>query len=150
MPPPVPQPAQAVPIYQPKTVKVGGPGSYSKKVFAFSFLSLVLACIGFGLEFLSFIRFTAPIYVFPRLPGGPVLLIAALILHFIGVIFAIVSRVNSRKAREHEIENSLEKVGRVFGILGIIANIIPLVVVNLVLVFYVIPHSAYPMPPIPD
>jgi len=125
-----PPPTPPVPVYESIPIKKGGPGSYSKQVFAFGFLSLVLAGVGFGLEFLAFIRFIAPFSSFPRLPSAPIFWIAALVLHFVGVVFGILSRVSSSKARKHETENPLEKVGSVFGILGIIANIIPMAIVS--------------------
>jgi hypothetical protein len=143
---PSPTPVPAAPVYETKPIKTGGPGSYSKKVFAFAFLSLVLAGIGFSLDMISFLRFVIPIYVFPRLPGGPIVLIAAMIVHFIGVIFGVVAKANSTKARKFEMENTLERVGKVFGILGIIVNMIPLVVINIALVIINVPFSPPPGP----
>jgi len=139
-------PVSLVPVSESKPIKAEGPGSYSKKVFAFAFFSLVLAVIGFVLEFLAFFRFIIPMYIFPRLPGGPVLLTIALVIHFVGIIFGIVSRISSSKARKLEIENTLEKVGRVFAILGIIANFIPLVIINIVLLIISVPFSPPPGP----
>ncbi|MFX0008882.1 MAG: zinc-ribbon domain-containing protein [Candidatus Hermodarchaeota archaeon] len=140
---------QSVPVYETKPIKTGGPGSYSKKVFAFAFLSLVLAGIGFSLDMISFLRFVIPIYVFPRLPSGPIVLIAAMIIHFIGVIFGVVAKANSTKARKYEMENTLERVGKIFGILGIIVNMIPLVVINIGLVIINVPFSPPPGPMYP-
>jgi len=139
--------AQPVRIYESKSIKVGGPGSYSKRVFVFAFLSLVLAGVGFVLEFLAFFRFVIPIYVFPRLPSLPSLLILAPSLHLIGTVFGIISIVSSSKARKHEVENTLEKVGKVFGILGVIANVIPIVIINIALIFISNPYSLIPGPP---
>lgn len=140
-------PVSSIPVSKSVPIKTGGPGSYSKRVFAFSFISLVLAGVGFGVEFFAFIKLIAPSYVFPRIPGSPILLIAALVIHLVGVIFGIVSRANSNKAKKHEIENTLEKVGSVFGILGIIANVIPLVAINILLVIMAGPLSPSPVPP---
>jgi len=112
--------------------KVGGPGPYSKKVFYFAFVSIVFVIVGFVLEYYSFIRFIMPIYIFPNLHSGPVLWIIALFFQAVGLIFAIVSRVNNKKAGEFEPVNTLEKVGSVFGIFGIIMNSIPIVLVTLI------------------
>lgn len=144
---PAPPPIQAAPVYDVKPIKKASTGSYSKKTFAFAFLSLVLACVGFGLEYLAFLRSVMYYFMFPRLPAAPVLLIIALIFHFVGIVFAVVSRSNSNKARRLEVENALEKVGKVFGILGLVGNIIPLVVINIALLFLSVPIS---LPPIPD
>ncbi len=143
----VPTPANTIPVSKALPIKKASQGSYSKKTFAFAFLSLALACVGFSLEYLAFLRSIMYYFMFPRLPSAPVLLIIALIFHFVGIVFATVSRSNSNKARKHEVENALEKVGRVFGILGLIANIIPLVVINIALLFISVPIS---LPPIPD
>jgi hypothetical protein len=139
-------PASTISVSESIPMKKDSQGSYSKRTFAFGFLSLVLAGIGFILEFLAFFRFVIPIYVFPRLPSGPWLLIIALCLHMVGIIFGVISKVSSSKARTHEIENALEKVGRVFGILGIIANAIPIVVINIALVIFNVPYSPPPGP----
>lgn len=127
---PVTTPISSIPVSESIPIKKGGPGSRSKQTFAFGFLALFLAGVGFGLEWLAFMRFMMPIYIFPRLPGAPIIWVAALVLHFIGVVFGVVSRTNSKKARNLETENPLEKVGNVFGILGIIANIIPMAIVS--------------------
>ena len=107
---------------------------------------MVIAGVGFGLEGLAFIKFRSSYYVFPRIPNGPILLIAALVVHLVGVIFASISRSNRSKAKKYEFENALEKVGNVFGIFGLIANIIPLVVINIALVVISVPYSPPPGP----
>ena len=109
--------------------KVGGPGPYSKKVLYFACVSIVFVIVGFVLEYYSFIRFIMPLYMFPNLPGGPVLWIVALVFQAVGLIFAIVSRVSNKKAGELEPKNPLRMVGSVFGIFGIVLNAIPLAII---------------------
>ena len=111
------------------STKVGGPGPYSKKVFYFACVSIVFVIVGFVLEYYSFIRFIMPIYLFPNLPGGPLLWIVALVFQAVGLIFAIVSRVNNKKAGDLEPKNPLRAVGSVFGIFGIVLNAIPLAII---------------------
>jgi hypothetical protein len=122
--------ASSIPVSESKQIKTGGPGVYSKKIFPLAFFSLVLAAIGFVLEFLAFLRFVIPFYVFPRLPGGPVLWIVALIFHIVGLLFAIRCRVNNKKAGQFETKNTIATVGSVFGVFGIIANAIPIAILS--------------------
>ena len=129
----------SVPVSESKPIKVEGPGFYSKMVFTFALLSIVLAVIGFVFEFLKVLRDVIPIYIFPNLPGGPVLWIVALVLHSIGLIFAILSRVFSSKAGKCEMQNTLKKVGSVFGVIGIVQNVIPLVLIPINIVIASIP-----------
>jgi hypothetical protein len=67
--------------------------------------------------------------MFPNLFGGPVLWIVALVFQAVGLIFAIVSRVNNKKTGELEPKNPLRVVGSVFGIFGIVLNAIPLAII---------------------
>jgi len=124
----------SVPVSESKPIKVGGPGFYSKMVFTFALLSIVLAVIGFVFEFLKVLRDVIPIYVFPRIPGGPGLRIIALVLYSIGLIFAILSRVFSSKAGKREMQNTLKRVGSVLGVIGIVQNVIPLVLIPISIV----------------
>ena len=57
-----------------------------------------------------------------------VLIIIFIAIHIAGIIFGVLSRIYSAKARELEPVNNLEKVGSIFGILGIIGNTILLIV----------------------
>jgi len=120
---------RSIPVYESKTIKIEGPGFYSKMVFAFALLSIVLAVIGLVFEFLKVLRDVIPIYVFLRIPGGLELWIIALVLHSIGLLLAILSMVFSSKAGKHEVQNTLKKVGSIFGVIGIVQNVIPLVLI---------------------
>jgi len=62
-----------------------------------------------------------------------ILLIIAAILNITGFVFGILSRTNSSKAGKFEPVNTLEKVGSVFAIFGIIMNSIPIVSIPLIL-----------------
>lgn len=116
----------SLPISQKKSViKEGRPGPYSKKCFGFALASIGLAIaglsVGSGSMMFSMIsRFGNVLNGFGFVPG----LIIAIVLNTIGLIFGILSRVNSSKARELEPVNTLEKIGSVFAIFGIIGNAI--------------------------
>ena len=136
---------RSVPIYDSKPIKVEAPGFYSKIAFTFALLSIVLAVIGFVFEFLKVLRDVIPIYVFLRIPGGPELWIIALVLNSIGLIFAIISRVFISKAGKCEMQNTLKKVGSVFGVIGIVQNVIPLILIpiNIVIASTLIHYPPY-------
>ncbi|KKN32631.1 hypothetical protein LCGC14_0811820 [marine sediment metagenome] len=115
-----------LPISQQKSVKKEGrPGPYSKKCFGFALASIGLAIAGLSvgsgsMMFSMMSGFGNVLNGFGFLPG----LIIAIVLNIIGLIFGILSRVNSSKARELEPVNTLEKIGSVFAIFGIISNAI--------------------------
>jgi len=121
-------PASTVPVYDSKPVKVQGLGTHSKKCFSFSLVSIAFFIAGaiFGSTIL--LRFILPLYFFPFFGGGFIMWIIAIVLHIVGFIFGILSRVNSKKARNLEADHALEKVGSVFGVFGIILNVLPMVI----------------------
>jgi hypothetical protein len=59
-------------------------------------------------------------------------LIIITIIHVVGVVFGIVSRVNGQKARNLDPENAAEKVGSLFGLGGIIINAVALVLAPII------------------
>ena len=135
---------RSVSVYQSKPINIGGPGPYSKNCFAFAIISIALAITGFIFGGINLIRNLLPIYLFPYFPGGPgvgvVGLTIAIVLNIGGLIFGILSRVNSSKAGKLEPINTLEKIGSVFAVFGIILNVIPIVVVPLIFLrFMIIP-----------
>jgi len=127
---PAPAPASTVPVYDSQPMKVEGVGTHSKKCFTFSLLSIGFFIVGLIFGAISILRFILPLYFFPPFfhTGGPVMWIIAFVLHLIGFIFGILSRVNSSKARKLEASHALEKVGSVFGVFGIILNVLPMVI----------------------
>ena len=130
----VSSPVKSVPVYESKTLTVGGPGPHSKKTLAFAIVSLVLGGIGFALGGTYFMRLFSPYSYYYYYPFGPLALIVGGILNVTGLIFGILSRTNCSKARKTEPVNTLEKVGSVFGIFGIIINSIPVVVLLVLLI----------------
>ena len=129
---------RSTPVYEPKTIKAGGPGLHSKRCFAFAMTSLALAVVGFAFGASSFIRILIPYSYYYYYPSyysfGLIGLIVGVILNITGLIFGILSRKNCKKARNFEPVNTLEKVGSVFAVFGIIINSIPIVVVSIVLI----------------
>jgi len=140
---------KSVPVYESKSIKVGGPGPHSKKCFAFATVSLGLAIVGFSSGGLNLFRFYIPSYYYPYHPGGLVGglvgLSIVIILHIAGLVFGILSRTNSSKAGKFEPINTLEKVGSVFAVFGIVINVIPMVLIPII--FLIIPILMMPIIP---
>jgi len=133
--------SSAIPVTQyPTNVKrEGEPGSYSKMSFAFAMVSLALAGVGFAFGGSTVMRLIRPYYYYyPYYSPGVLGLIIAIILNITGLIFGILSRTNCGKARRFEPVNTLEKVGGVFGVFGIVLNSIPVVVALIILIFALI------------
>jgi hypothetical protein len=76
------------------------------------------------------------------MPRNPGLWIIPFVLHIIALIFSIVSRINSSKARKFEGENGLQKAGSIISVFGIVLNIIFLVIVPIMMVtsLFIIPY----------
>ncbi len=134
----VPTPTSSVPVYDSKPAKVQGLGTHSKKCFSFSLVSIGLFVAGFIFGGTILLRFILPYYFFPFFFGGPIMWIIAIVLHIAGFIFGILSRVNSSRARNTEASHALEKVGSVFGVFGIILNVLPMVILPIFIVLGVI------------
>lgn len=117
---PVQRPVQ-MPVQKPEIV--GGSIPHSIICFIFSLISLFLPLFTFIFGFNLFVSSTlGPVPpTFQRLLFNTTLII---VLHIVGLVFAIVSRAQSGKAGRTERENGLEKVGSVFAIFGIIINAI--------------------------
>ncbi|TES98300.1 MAG: zinc ribbon domain-containing protein [Promethearchaeota archaeon] len=139
---------RSIPVYESKSIKVGGPGPNSKMCFAFAIVSIALAIAGFIFGGNYFFRYF--IYsLLPYYPGGLGLgivgLIIAIALNIGGLIFAILSRVNSSKAGKNEPRNTLEQFGSVVAVFGIIMNIIPIVITPLIFLGISFLTNAMPM-----
>ncbi len=113
-----------LPVSQQKPVKKEGqPGPNSKKCLIFALASIGLAIAGLAVGSGSMI------FSFMPMMGGIVFgflarIIIAIVLNIIGLIFGIISRVNSKKAGELEPVNTIEKIGSLIAIFGIIFNAI--------------------------
>jgi len=136
----VTSPVKSVPAYESKTINVGGPGPHTKKCFAFSIVSLALAGVGFAFGGSTVFRLISPFYYYypPSYSLGFIGLIVGAILNVTGLIFGILSRTNCSKARKFEPVNTLEKIGSVFGVFGIVLNSIPVVIVLIILIIMLI------------
>ncbi len=113
-----------LPVSQQKPVKKEGqPGPYSKKCLIFAVASIGLAiaglAVGSGSMISSFMPMMGGIYF-----GFLARIIIAIVLNIIGLIFGIISRVNSKRAGELEPVNTVEKIGSILAIFGIIINAI--------------------------
>jgi len=124
---------RSVPVYESKTINVGGPGPHSKKCFTFAILSLALGGVGFAFGGIFFMRILIPFLFHLDYFIRIIILIIGVILNITGFVFGILSRINSSKAGKFEPVNTLEKVGSVFGIFGIIMNSLPIVSIPLIL-----------------
>ena len=117
----------SLPISQQKPViKEGRLGPYSKKCLGFAIASNALAVSGLYIGIGSIMIFLITLWMGNALNvyGFPPGLIIAIILHTIGLLFAIESRLDSSKAGKLEPVNTVEKIGSVFAIIGIIINAI--------------------------
>ena len=116
---------EPTPISTKKPISVETP--YSKKTLIFSIVSLAVAVITMIVAFNIFIlgRFM-PFTLFSNGLNIP-RIIGIVSFYILGLVFGIVSRTNSSKA-DAEPENTMEKIGSVLGILGIIINAIPMVI----------------------
>ena len=128
---------RSVPVYEPKTINVGGPGPHSKKCLAFAIVSIAFAVVGYVFGGVNIMRFLLPFAFYLGYSIGFIGLIVAVILNITGLVFGILSRTNSSKAGKFEPINTLEKMGSVFSVFGIIMNSIPIVLVPLItLIFF--------------
>jgi len=116
-------------VKQRKLVEKGRPGPHSKKCLGFGIASIVLAIFdlifGFSIFLLSILFFD-----FNRMV---IELIIVILIHFVGLVFGILSRINSAKAGKSEQVNAVEQVGSVFGVIGIVINAILVVIAFFIL-----------------
>jgi hypothetical protein len=104
-----------VPRYPSKFKPGGEPGKYSKISLAFGIISLIIGVISLQ------IGTSMSGWYYPRLYTG------LAVARVIGIIFGIVSVVNSNKAAGLEPETGILKAGKGLGIAGLIINAIFLV-----------------------
>lgn len=140
--------SKAVPVvnYIPASKQERGiPGSHSKKCLGFALISIGIGLFAyyFGSYAMSYI-FLRSIFQFSNFGYSEseierilsILLVIVIFLHVFGLSLGILSRVESKKAGKLEPINSIEKAGSVFGIFGIITNVIALIV-SLIMVFII-------------
>ena len=131
---------RSVPVYESKTIREGGPGPHSKKCFAFSIVSLGLVAVAYFFGGSNLFRYLTPYYyLYPLYPFGVIGIIIPIIIHIAGLVFGILSRTNSSKAGKFEPINTLEKIGSVFGVFGIVINSIFIALIPVILIIRVIP-----------
>jgi hypothetical protein len=131
--PKFPTPTSAVSVYDSKPVKAGGKSPHSRLGFSFALVAIAFFIAGLIFGGTIILRILMPVYIYPYLPGGPGLWIIAFVLHILGFVFGIISRVSSSKAGKHDPDNALQKVGSVFGVFGIILNLIPLLLIPIMI-----------------
>ncbi len=130
---------RSVPTYESKSIKVGGPGPHSKRCLAFSIVSLGLVGVAYILGGSNLFRYLTPYYYNPYYSFGVIGFTTPIIVHIAGLVFGILAKTNSSKAGKFEPINTLEKVGSVFGVFGIIINSIFIVVIPIILIIWIIP-----------
>ncbi len=96
----------------------------SRRCLGYAITSIVLAIIG--------IIISGPIIRFGWYIVGFIICLAT---NVVGLIFGILSKQKSVKADKTEPINTYQQVGNVFGIIGMIINLIALVVISLVFPF---------------
>jgi len=111
-----------VQVSERKPVQIRGP--HSKRTLGFGIASLVLAVTLFDIGF-SLVPIPS-LDVFIRIVS--IAFIVFGIMHIVGVILGIVSKINNQQARKLEPVNNFIKVGNVLGIIGIILNSILMVI----------------------
>ncbi|MFX1256950.1 MAG: hypothetical protein ACFFAN_03760 [Promethearchaeota archaeon] len=126
----------AIPMSQQKPVQIGGIGPYSYLCFIFSIISIGLAIINSILS-LSILRSLDILFEPPSYYVRSTITIVT-ITSIVGLTLGILSRVFSQKAGNLEAENTIEKIGSVFSIFGIVFNTIPLgFAVTMSILFYI-------------
>ncbi|MFX0039662.1 MAG: zinc-ribbon domain-containing protein [Promethearchaeota archaeon] len=116
----------AIPIPVPQyttTIKKGGPpGTFSKRCLGFGIVSLIIGVITFNIGS-TFVTAPFSYYYFPM---GRIF-IGLAIVHAVGIMFGILSRVNSGKAKGIEPETTSLKAGSALGVVGLVINSILLI-----------------------
>ncbi|TXT63577.1 MAG: membrane protein of unknown function [Promethearchaeota archaeon] len=93
----------------------------SIKALVMGVISCILALIG-GILIRYWVYPTSYIYAYYYESPGLVKLFIPLTCFIVGVVLGQLARKASNEARAFESENAMEKVGRVFGIIGIVVN----------------------------
>ncbi len=134
-------PSTPAPVVEPTPVStekyMSGETPFSKRVLGFAIASLIVAITTMIVAFNVFIirrvgsLFTLGISV-------PVI-IGIVSFYILGLIFGIVSRSNVSRA-DAEPENTIAKIGSVFGVFGIILNIVPMVATIIVAIVRFVPY----------
>jgi len=105
------------------------PGPHSKKCLAFSITSIAMAvamlAIAGLLRLFYLLGMPLPLFIMGVIIG--------IIIHIVGLMFGVFSRINGKEATKSEPENAVETVGSIFAIFGIIGNTI-LIIVGLIVV----------------
>lgn len=132
-----------VPVIQQKPVKPvknDKPGPHSRKCLGFAITSIGLAA--FDLIFGSGI-FLITIMLMGAYFASIVLIIVVIIINIVGLLFGILSKSNSSEAEKLEPVNTVEKIGSVFGVGGIIFNIVSMAIAIIICVIIFFPPSFY-------
>jgi len=112
-----------VPDIQQKPVVKGRVGTHSKKCLGFSITSIGIAAVGLYLGFIIFMF--SRIWIFnPSITRRIIWWTVIASIHLVGLAFGSSSRTHSKHAKNLEPVNTVEKVGSVLGIVGVIINAI--------------------------
>lgn len=117
---------------QQKSVRLSYSRHLSKRCLGFGIVSLILAVITFNMGS-SLIMEPSVFYFLSRQN----VFISISLAHLVGLMFGIVSRIFSKRAKMSEPSNTAMKAGSTLGSLGLILNIILMIVaLSLVLTFF--------------
>lgn len=117
-----------------QSIKEGRPGPHSKKCLAFSIISIAIAIAMLAVSgILRLMHYFGMPYILSLIGMSIVTLI-----HIVGLILGILSRNHDKKAQQLESENTVEKIGSVFTIFGIIGNTILLIIGSIVVLIFII------------
>lgn len=121
----------------------GSKKSNSIKCFVFGIIAASCAAVAFfgggSVLFRMIVNHYGNYQVILETPSLFILLIGTItsiyIFHILGVIFGVLARSSSKKAKDTEMENGLRKAGNILGLLGLIFNILGLIIITSLILF---------------
>lgn len=121
----------------------GSKKSNSIKCLVFGIIAASCAAVAFfgggGILFRLIVNYYGNYQIILDTPSLLALLIGTItsiyIFHILGVIFGVLARSSSKKAKDTEMENGLRKAGNILALLGLIFNILGLVIITSSILF---------------
>ena len=113
-----------------KKSEIAGP--YSKNCLIFAIITMICSGIAGGI-FGAWIGFQTST-VFPSL--GILLPTISIIIHLIGVMFAVIANVYKSLAKKKESKNTIQTVGGIISLVGLISNIVFVIITVASIAFF--------------